>query len=140
MKTFGSQSKIWLNIGRRSNVFKISRSANNLGSKTKSEKNDQSIPEDLVISESEYICYFSEINNSIWTDLIAFSVSFFVRTSISFKFETLYEIVRVIFYRYNFFCCWRQEIFVRVFSNSDFNRIYWDTMFWNWKDMIFIIL
>ncbi len=45
--------------------LKIPRSANNPGSKAKSERNDQSILEDLAIFEDEYIYYFLGIDGLI---------------------------------------------------------------------------
>ncbi len=73
--------------------LRIPKLVNNLGSKAKSEENDQSILEGPAIFESEYTCCLLETDSSIWIDLTAFSVFSFAKTSISFRFKILYKIV-----------------------------------------------
>ncbi len=79
----------------------IPRSANNPGSRTKSEKSDQSIPEGPAIFEGERTCCFLRVDGVVWTDLAVFSVSNF---SSSFILKISREIVRINFSCYIFFC------------------------------------
>ena len=72
----------------------IPRSANNPGSKAKSERSDQSILKGSVIFKSKYTYYFLETNDSVWIDLAGFSISTLFNSSIL---ERPQDIVCIIF-------------------------------------------
>ncbi len=91
--------------GNISIFLRIPRLINNPGSKAKSEESDQSIPESPAVFEGERICCLLEADDVAWMDLAAFSISSFVKASISSRFEIPRKILYVIFCRYNFFCC-----------------------------------
>src|SRR6266566_2187000 len=95
--------------GDISTFSRIPRSTNNPGSKAKSERNNQSIPEGPAVFEGEYIYYFSRINNLVRIDLTAFSASTFSNSSTSSK---LQAIIQKTFLDYNFFCFRKRTTFL----------------------------
>ncbi len=70
--------------------LEIPRSANNLGSKAKSERNNQSILENSTIFEDEYIYCPLETDSLTWIDLTASSTSFFFFSFSFFISKNLY--------------------------------------------------